>query len=297
LVWNPETGMEDDEDEGEGESGDIQSRDVSMPINPPSRPPVEAVVGNPIRNRTTESESISGSGSNSLPNAASGTTRTPLTRGHVANPYSKRQNVPSSSNSTNTRTVSTPLNYQTPTSLSTSVRNPYSKSHTSGLNTHSHSAQQTDRSSENGARKTPLHATSKFIDLTSSDDINRDGAEIENIKPDGNELSDVARMNIDRPTPTPTPRPSSSTLTTAFQNLSPTALSEPLSFSELRTVLKKIVLDHDEYKRYEKRTFIVPCRVSNKKDDFKGFTIDKNKNYKKKSKAGKVSPKIKQKAQ
>jgi len=344
LVWNPDTGMEDDQDEGEGESGDIQSRVVAMPINPPSRPSVEIIASNPIRNRVAGSGSGSGGGSDSLSNAAgiseicahtqfsaaSGTsmsstatnpyhrkhrtqqnrneqqnsirthtqTHTPstntstassaITPGHVTNPYSKRQDAPSSSDSTNTKSDSTPLNSQTLASVSTSVRNPYTKHYTpSEMNTHS--VQQNHRS-ENGARKTPLHVTSKSIDLTSPDVINRESVEIENIKPNnnGNGISNDTHMNMNQPTSTP--RPSSSSSTTAFQNLSPTALSEPLSFSELRMVLNKIALDADEYKRYEKRAFIVPCRVSNKKHDFKGFTIEKNKNYKKKSNTQKVSP-------
>lgn len=74
--------------------------------------------------------------------------------------------------------------------------------------------------------------------------------------------------------------------------LSPTALSEPLSFSEMRHLLEKMLIDPEIYEEYSRKTFIVPCKMHSrsKQNGIMGFNIEKNKNYKveKKEKKGKA---------
>jgi len=68
------------------------------------------------------------------------------------------------------------------------------------------------------------------------------------------------------------------------QHMSPTALSEPMSFGELGTVLKRIIGKSEEYRQYEGKIFIVACKYAppqKKCKKFKGFDIQKRKDYKK----------------
>lgn len=78
---------------------------------------------------------------------------------------------------------------------------------------------------------------------------------------------------------------------TSFQSrLSPTALSEPMSFGELKELMNRITTDPDEYKLYEKKSFIVPCKYPAKNStEFMGFKIEKQKDYKMKKGGEKVS--------
>jgi len=352
LVWNPEAGMEDDQqDEGEGESGDIHVR--QRPAAPPPQPRVDGTVannpesnrlvgGNSVANATTSTGIGTGTGTggansnvartqfstasgNSISTVnpyqrkqptqqnrvqkqsstqhqrthipAENTASSTLTPAPRANPYNKRQDVPSSSGSTTNTNRSLSSSSQTPSNPYTSIRNPYAKNCTTSETS---SVTQTPASAsvqrnEMSARR-PLQI-SDTVDLTSPD-----STEIENMKPLQGEIQSERPMpkqnqdtfsglsELNTKSPYSTPKLSSSTA--VFQNLSPTALSEPLSFSELRKLLEKIVIDPDEYSQYEKRTFIVPCKFPKNKVDFKGFTIEKNKHYKKKSsKAEKVSRK------
>jgi len=67
---------------------------------------------------------------------------------------------------------------------------------------------------------------------------------------------------------------------------SPTALSEPLSFSELRSLLQKIVSYPSSYEQYYEKTFIVPCKMHSKQRNGNiGFNVEKKKNYKNTSKS------------
>lgn len=68
--------------------------------------------------------------------------------------------------------------------------------------------------------------------------------------------------------------------------LSPTALSEPLSFTELRNLLLQIIHDPDLYQQYYTKTFIVPCKMHSEQSNKKklGFNVEKTKNYKKEKK-------------
>ena len=66
--------------------------------------------------------------------------------------------------------------------------------------------------------------------------------------------------------------------------MSPTALSEPVSFNELRSILQKAFSDSLVYDQYKTRTFIVPSKMScskRQKDKTHGFTLEKNRNHKK----------------
>jgi hypothetical protein len=66
--------------------------------------------------------------------------------------------------------------------------------------------------------------------------------------------------------------------------MSPTALSEPMSFVELGTLLQRIIVNPDEYRQYEDKIFIVACKYApphKKCKKFKGFDIQKQKDYKK----------------
>ena len=66
-------------------------------------------------------------------------------------------------------------------------------------------------------------------------------------------------------------------------NMSPTILSEPVSFHELKSILRKAFSDPSMYDQYKRRTFLVPSKYSKRqKDKTNGFTLEKNKNYKKK---------------
>ena len=76
--------------------------------------------------------------------------------------------------------------------------------------------------------------------------------------------------------------------------LSPTALSEPLSFAEFRNLLNKIIHDAELYEQYTTKTFVVPCKLNSKQScNGTKFNVEKRKNYKKskgksKSKSDKV---------
>ena len=68
--------------------------------------------------------------------------------------------------------------------------------------------------------------------------------------------------------------------------MSPTALSEPVSFNELKSILQKVFSDPSVYDHYKRRTFIVPSKMScskRQKDKTNGFTLEKNRHHKKKN--------------
>ena len=65
--------------------------------------------------------------------------------------------------------------------------------------------------------------------------------------------------------------------------LSPTALSEPLSFAELRHLLQQIIIHPNLYDDYFRKTFLVPCKMHPKQKETRDicFNIEKNRSYKK----------------
>ena len=324
LVWNPDTGMEEDDDEGEGESGDIHVRE-SIVAQQQRRPEpdfpntslqeadlarnVEIEASFARRNGVynAQSHSISVSGTNNfpadsstsqqnhnlhplqnrsqkdqheqqqpktqhLPARADAATPSPhLDTGPMTHPY-KRQDGPCSSQST--MTSNTPLSNQR-----TSIRNPYAKNNTSAMTKKASPNLTSTQSNQIHSEKRTSREGPETVDLTSPESINKTSAQNQrqgNVcqqQPQHRKLSKVLAQK------------STSVPSSLNQSLSPTALCEPLSFSELAGLLKSIIKDPERYSQYERRTFIVPCKYPNKKKskDFMGFNIEKIKGYKKKT--------------
>lgn len=367
LVWNPETGMEEEQDEGFVESRNIQVRPRSATASAPSpRPQVGTVTtaatatrdtnvsriqcsnevsrhvsgggfsdaprtpfsttsnsvatANPYERRATqqnqntaETQSISESRNQPIKESTGNTAPLPHTPGPIANPYNNiRQGTLASSGSNESTTRCIPSNFQNTSMLLNPYKstrkqpiNPYAKNcpnPTQAKPKSSYTAASASEKEDAGMDGAESPQISETIDLTNSpDSTNQYSNKVERAdflsrksqieKSDQGKNQDASISIPPKPTnvhspPLPTKLSSSAAI---LQNLSPTALSEPLSFSELRKLLEKIIMDPDEYSRYEQRTFIVPCKFPSKKTDFRGFNIEKNKNYKKKSKAGKVS--------
>jgi hypothetical protein len=345
LVWNPDSGMEEDEDEGEGESGDLPVRPVApanagAAVQPP--PLVDANHSRPhrVHARITQGTAavVNPSDGTRRPLVDSTTNANPqsltTTGKSVSNPYQRsqlhepvqqqhqRQQVHSDlrqqsitsnvQNSTNVTTSNNPYSRQQVVAPSTRSTSGSANSSTSSNTGALHNpyaagnpytriqANDSNRSKPNTA-KTPT-AAAEAIDLTSPDSLDAD-------------ISNISQMSIQSKTqsrsqlpvssnpytknqssestskaPCTTPKRNASAASTAFQShLSPTALSEPMSFMELNILMERIVSDPSEYKLYEKKSFIVPCKYpAKKKNEFMGFKIEKQKDYKLRG-VGKVS--------
>ena len=358
LVWNPDSGMEEDQDEGEGESGDLPVR-PARPTNAGAavQPPPLAAVNHSRPQQMTQARSVHVTGTianqhregtrRSLVDSATTVNfqslATPLGN-PISNPYQRSQlhepvqqqqrqqlhsalrqqglTVPNSSNATpsinpyrrqvvasSTRIIGT-VNNSTSSNIS-SLHNPYAAGNPyTRIGTTDQSANTlntTSTSSNRSKAKTAKTPTSdvEAIDLTSPDslDAGASGA-----------ISNISQMSIKSKTQRQsqgpvssnpytsqstksstkslynTPNRNASTSSIAFQSrLSPTALSEPMSFVELKILMERITSDPNEYKLYEKKSFIVPCKYPAKKSaEFMGFKIEKQKNYKMRG-VGKVS--------
>jgi len=230
------------------------------------------------------------------------------------NPY-RRQDTPSSTRIVAAGTVNTP----TP-SNSGSLHNPYAAGNQM-------TRTDTNDSSRSSTAKTPRQMSSTataeaIVDLTSPDSLDTSS-------PAAMAVSNISQMSIQSKTPrqsqpkhptlissnpyttqsanststsstknypltTPKRNVATSSSTSFQSRLSPTALSEPMSFGELKVLMKRITADPNEYKLYEKKSFIVPCKYPAKKNTkFMGFKIEKQKDYKKKKGSEKVSSNVK----
>ena len=226
------------------------------------------------------------------------------TPGNIENPY-KRQNVQSATRNKLTLKKSSSANSSTPSSF----HNPYAKNNPAtsdekrsgraSLSAHNEvtdSRPQQNKLSITPTEKVeivnpysrnpspsanqPSHKETSNMKLTPSNDTGQSPTNINtHINTNTNTNANTKEINT---TPEPTVREISMS-TNEIHNLSPTALSEPLSFSELRALLVNITADPKEYSRFERKTFIVPCKFSKGFCQFKSFTIEKNKFYKKKA--------------
>jgi hypothetical protein len=206
------------------------------------------------------------------------------------NPYSRQQVVAPS-----TRSTSGSANSST-SSNTGALHNPYA----AGNPYTRIQANDSNRSKPNTA-KTPT-AAAEAIDLTSPDSLDADISNISQMSIQSKTQSRLQLPVSSNPytknlsaestskAPCTTPKRNASAASTAFQShLSPTALSEPMSFIELNILMERIVSDPSEYKLYEKKSFIVPCKYpAKKKNEFLGFKIEKQKDYKLRG-VGKVS--------
>ena len=115
-------------------------------------------------------------------------------------------------------------------------------------------------------------STSEIIDLTQSDPLpSADSSQ-----------SIMTTSKIKRKSLYKTPSKATKVLSSKSLNniLSPTALSEPMSFKELRSILKRIIHNPDEYHEHENKIFIVPCKLhSQQSSNYMGFNVEKNTLY------------------
>eukprot|EP00559_Dactyliosolen_fragilissimus_P002570 CAMPEP_0184867188 /NCGR_PEP_ID=MMETSP0580-20130426/25337_1 /TAXON_ID=1118495 /ORGANISM="Dactyliosolen fragilissimus" /LENGTH=710 /DNA_ID=CAMNT_0027367289 /DNA_START=94 /DNA_END=2223 /DNA_ORIENTATION=- len=333
LIWNPHTGMEQDEDEGDHESGDVQAaqnhsqalNDTSLNtnVNPydnhirtyPNHTslhnvPIDSTLQN--TNQTSEGNRYqknlpnqsnqegvyhqhqrinntnqvnSGPSSTSLNN----TSQTNIQQRSYGNPYTKYNSVPTLASRSSFKTsnkITTPesdqeTQVQAPSNTfeNLSVHTPI---HDENINQHKKAPTMTAQFTNENLR----HANNMNIASTCNEAMN--GSADSKYK---NKTDDIG-MGINPAV--------LSNDTTVSQEIGPlstqielsvTAMSMPLSFSELYRLLDKMINDRGaDYENYFTKTFVVPCKLSSKQRDNFGFDIEKTKKQKNKNKssAGKV---------
>lgn len=297
LVWNPEAGM-DETDEGDQESSDVPP--VSVPIH--------------AQNQNVEPETIVGrvNSSRNISDLTESTLTSEPFRGHI---QTNQDPQPSTTN---------PMVYEHSNSIdynSTSIGNPYTnrsqphgKEHANPYNTSTtqplnpYSIKSTSNARpDKGSRQESLNPYQNKTRLTSSDlehsnigepnSIPSSNSAVEDTM-DRNGFTDSASIHVipsNTSPPPESPTAKNISMTNVYDSLSPSALTEPMTFPDFHGLLQKIISDLTLYKKYEGVTFVVPCKLFVGKDSNKNMaiTIEKNKNYKKDKKskgekAGKV---------
>lgn len=288
LVWNPEGvggdghGQEndDDDDEGEQESGDL----VPQRVVAATAVTTFGTLFNPIATATTRSSVSSSSSGNYNHNAIAtppmaATTATPMaattaTVSSVENPYKRNTRKDVVDHGMDKRTVApraTPLPLPLPPQ-----QHPERQLQRHFLE----NVDPVQTSSLQG--QSPLHPTTVQENTASLSSTSRTATSTEMLQP----RTPAQTTFISNATPS---RTRASTLDPYVRQqqqhiMSPTALSEPMSFEELGTLLQRIIVNPEEYRQYEGKVFIVACKYApphKKCKKFKGFDIQKRKDYKK----------------
>ncbi len=204
--------------------------------------------------------------------------KNPYKSGNTPHTHSNNQrntNVVSVSSSSSSSSSSTNT-----TSTTTSATKRQNISSTKNIQNQTKSYQLSNRCDPGGDNNE--QSLEQFVDLTST---SPDKDSLTPTNPDSSQQSSSSSANTNANANTSAPTSSSTSCTfQTIQNLSPTstALSEPLSFKELRHLLKRIIHNPDEYEKYENKVFVVPCKMHAKQiANNLGFTIEKNKDYKK----------------
>jgi len=342
LIWNPITGSEEEEDEGEEASGDVQAPVETMALRPSNSN--ATTPGNQGQNatlidaegtqRVVRAVADQGHDSSSPHLAQNGGRYIPRNNNISSNEHSvqeqnqRQQNLHSNQprNSANQPAAediemmevnSEPLAI---TSLSSSFRspsqkragnpyanrNPYASSSTNTPQGFPHMRTQSDDS--------VLQATSIEEGLLTSDGLTHSTSTVARMSPDHSSTSRTTLETPRGPAPLDSapssgsvlgsacPKSSQGSSVAATQSnskgaggaigkrglaLSPTALSEPMSFAELRKLLIKAIASPTTYGSYEGRNFIVPAKMK----DIMHFNIARVKGKRKKCKDGKKTDK------
>jgi hypothetical protein len=279
LVWNPEAGI-DETDEGEQESSDMPP--VSIPVYPQNQHQHEvntmAVDSNPI---------FSGSTENSVPSEPFRRSIQTHEDQQRATTHSMSRDHPTSNDPDPSESFTAMGNPYTnrPRQNRQELTNPYHTNAALPLNPYSVKSQSNERT-ETGSSKqnsfNPYHnktKSSSSVDaqvdsnISTSNDSSIIPDEQRNVNHTGAANSTsvhVIPTNTSPPPDSPTARNIS--MTNVYGNLSPRALTEPMTFLDFHSLLQKIISDSTLYKKYEDVTFVVPCKLFVGKDSNKNVS-------------------------
>lgn len=278
LVWNPEAGI-DETDEGEQESSDMPP--VSSPIHPQNQNEqainTAAVDSNPISSISTENRVPSEPSRRSIQTHQDQQRATSNSMAH----HPKSNDTDTSESFT---TIDNPYSNRPRQNKQESI-NPYHANATLQLNPYSVKSQSNERSDTGSFKQNsfnPYHNKTKgstsiaeHVDtnVSTSNDSSVIPEEQRNVNHTGAANSTsvhVIPTNTSPPPDSPTARNIS--MTNVYGNLSPSALTEPMTFLDFHSLLQKIISDSILYKKYEDVVFVVPCKLYVGKDSNKNVS-------------------------
>lgn len=270
LVWNPETGL-DDTDEGEHESGDVQPMSGPLHQQPTSTYNQNRQSDTPQEQSDYQRTTAAGN----LYNIATKVETTSYTNDsnseHIRpqvipnvtneNPYSQRnQNYETSNpyrmseNNINIPTIQRSTSMVSDSAIRTTstphIHNPYSKS--------------TGITSTNSPERDNEYTADQL------ESINQGNGGKDDM--DSLERSSISILSNQMSPPRNLPTVTNISINGAYTNLSPTALTEPMNFADFHALLEKMIVDPSLYRKYERVTFVVPCKLHIGKDSSKNVS-------------------------
>ena len=313
LVYNPERDLEDENDEGEGESRDVVATVTPTPVarvenqaamssssstgraslydhqnqvRPEDRMDVDGEQQQHmnVQQRAPRARSISPTPNaerNASDNRSTASSNQALSNANASNPYHRQQHSISRTSQTSTSSASTsnrnPYTSATGTTSSTSahattnVSNPYAnRNMAAGF---SSSRQSTSAASNTTVNNEPLPMEiDQEAPRASNNSTSRTHSK--SPQPPTSQLSNASSKSYKTPTKVQRTVPSEA----IQQHLSPTALSESMSFGELKTLLSQLITDPILYQQYQDKLFLIPAKFpsdKSKSGDFLGFDIRK----------------------